>query len=51
MTGADGLLLEFPNEQWCAGTRGYVAGQSGVGSSVLMSPFLMCVVGYSFPNE
>jgi len=33
------------------GLLGYVAGQSGVGSSVLMSPFLMCVVGYSFLNE
>jgi len=26
------------------GSRGYVAGQSGVVSSVLMSPFLMCVL-------
>ena len=26
------------------GPRGYVAGQSGVGSSVLMSPFLMCML-------
>jgi len=26
------------------GPRGYVAGQSGVVSSVLMSPFLMCVL-------
>ena len=33
------------------GSRGYMAGQSGMVSSVLMSPFLMCVVGYSFPNE
>ena len=33
------------------GPQGYVAGQSGVGFSVLMSPFLMCVIGYSFPNE
>jgi len=33
------------------GPRGYVAGQSGVVSSVLMSPFLMCVAGYSFLNE
>jgi len=33
------------------GPRGYVAGQSGIVSSVLMSPFLMCVAGYSFPNE
>jgi len=26
------------------GPRGYVAGQSGVVTSVLMSPFLMCVL-------
>ena len=26
------------------GRRGYVTGQSGVISSVLMSPFLMCVL-------
>jgi len=26
------------------GPGGYLAGQSGVGSSVLMSPFLMCVL-------
>jgi len=31
--------------------RGYVAGLSGVVSSVLMSPFLMCVASYAFPNE
>jgi len=28
-----------------------MAGQSGFVSSVLMSPFLMFVAGYSFPNE
>ena len=33
------------------GPRGYVARQSGVLSSVLMSPFLMCAAGYSFLNE
>jgi len=34
-----------------SGPRGYVAGHSGVVSSVLISPFLMCVAGYSFQNE
>ena len=33
------------------GPRCYVAGQLGSVSSVLMSPFLMFVAGYSFLNE
>jgi len=34
------------------GPRGYVAGQSGVVSSVLMSTFLMCVfASYPYPKE
>jgi hypothetical protein len=33
------------------GPRGYVAGQSGVVSSVLMSPFVMCVYCRLFPSE
>ena len=35
-TGADGLLLDIPDERWCAGPRGIVPGQSGVVSPVLI---------------
>jgi len=46
---ATGAAAGCPDERWCARpTR--LLGQ-GVGSSVLMSPFLMCVVGYSFLYE
>jgi len=46
---ATGAAAGCWNERWCArSTR--LRGRA-VGSSVLMSPFLMCVVGYSFPNK
>jgi hypothetical protein len=45
---ATGAAAGCHNEQWCArSTR--LCGQA-VRSSVLMSPFLMCVVSYSFLN-
>jgi len=46
---ATGAAAECPDERWCAwSTR--LRGQA-VGSSVLMSHFLTCVVSYSFLNE
>jgi hypothetical protein len=46
---ANGAAAGCPDEQWCArSTR--LRGQA-VRSSVLMSTFLMCVVGYSFLDE
>jgi len=60
---ATGAAAGCHDERWCArstrlrvravGRRASGVGRraSGVGSSVLTSPFLMCVVGYSFLNE
>jgi len=46
---ATGAAAGCPDERWCArSTR--LCGRA-VGSSVLMSPFLMCVVSYPFLNE
>ena len=46
---ATGVTAGCQDERWCAqSTR--LCGRAVV-SSVLMSPFLMCVVGYSFLNE
>jgi hypothetical protein len=46
---ATGAAAGCLDERWCAQSM-RLCGQA-VGSSVLMSPFLMCVVGYSFLNE
>jgi len=40
-----------PGSGGVPGPRDNVAGPSGVVSSDFMRPFLMCVAGYSFPNE
>jgi len=44
-----GAATGCPDERWCAQCTRLRA--RAVGSSVLMSPFLMCVVRYSFLNE
>jgi len=46
---ATGAAAGCPDERWCArSTR--LRGRA-VWSSVLMSPFLVCVISYSFLNE
>jgi len=44
-----GAAAGCPDEQWCA--RSTRLHDWAVGSSVLLGPFLMCIVGYSFLNE
>jgi len=44
-----GAAAGCPDERWCA--RSTRLHGRAVGSSVLMNPFLMCVVSYSFLNE
>jgi len=46
---ATGAAAGCPDERWCA--RSMRLCGWAVGSSVLMSPLLMHVVGYSFLNE
>jgi len=46
---ANGAAAGCLDEQWCAQSMRLYG--RAVRSSVLMSPFLMCVVSYSFLNE
>ena len=46
---ATGAAAGCPDERWCA--RSTRLRDQAVWSSVLMSPFLVCVVSYSFLNE
>jgi hypothetical protein len=46
---ATGAAAGCPDERWCA--RATRLRDQAVWSSVLMSPFLVCVISYSFLNE